>query len=44
MSNNTSFDRAIGPWVIRWRWPVLVVSIVLAMVDASPYSANVDVC
>lgn len=32
MSNNTSFDRALGPWVIRWRWPVLVASIALALV------------
>ena len=31
MSNETSFDRAWGPWVIRWRWPVLVASLVLAL-------------
>ena len=31
MSNETSFERAWGPWVIRWRWPVLVVSLALAM-------------
>ena len=32
MSNETSFDRALGPWVIRWRWPVLVVSLALALI------------
>ena len=32
MSNETSFDRAWGPWVIRWRWPVLVVSLALTLI------------
>ena len=32
MENRTSFDRAFGPWIVRWRWPILLASLALAVV------------
>jgi len=35
MSSQPTFAEALGPWVIRWRWPVLILSVALALVVAS---------
>ena len=32
MGEKTSFERSFGPWIIRWRWPVLLASLALVAV------------
>jgi uncharacterized protein len=35
MSSQPTLAAALGPWVVRWRWPVLILSVALALAVAS---------